>query len=253
MKLLVDLGNSRIKWVLSQAGQFSTADAISLSANADFATLLDGIWGNMSVPSMVAVANVAGNDIAQQVKQWVDTRWQCPCVFVAVTLENVGVHNGYVTPLLLGADRWAAAIAAWHKYQQPLCVFDAGTSITLDIVDKTGHLLGGTISPGLELMMNSLVSGANSLQQELGLSYQIFDSQRLNLAAGDTITNISNGCLATAVAFLQQSRQCLRAQHGKQLRCLVTGGDATLLMSYLDTNFEHHPSLVLEGVDLLTQ
>ncbi len=154
---------------------------------------------------------------------------------------------------MLGADRWAEAIAAWHKCQHAVAIFDAGTSITLDIIDDQGNLIGGTISPGINIMIDSLLKGTAGLRDILGINYDAMRGSDLVLAGKDNKENILSGCLLPIIAYMEMAAGKLQQQYHNTFKCFVTGGDSEILMPHLSDLFEHHPFLVLEGVSLLAR
>lgn len=248
MKLVIDAGNSRVKWASVIDGKFKFGGAQSWKER-EFSEIFDELWANITAPSAVYVANVAGQRFAQALEAWVKSHWNCKVEFLKPQLEQCGVLNQYATPFELGADRWADAIAAWHKYQHAVAIFDAGTSITLDIIDDDGNLLGGTITPGINLMINSLLKGADGLRDMLGIPRDELRTIPLELDGKTTRDNILSGCILPAVAYLEYSAKQLQKKFGNNFKCLVVGGDSDVLIQHLDTSlFEYHPYLVLEGV-----
>lgn len=252
MKLVIDAGNSRIKWATSDKEIFEFGGAHTYK-NREFVELANEVWGNLEKPSGVYIANVAGLGLAQQLTLWVEKHWQCPIVFIKPLLSGYGINNQYATPFELGADRWADAIAAWKKCQHAVAIFDAGTSITLDIIDAQGNLLGGTISPGINMMIDSLLKGAVGLRETLDLNYNTMRGADLVLSGRDTKENILSGCLLPAIAFMEMSAIKLQEKFNEPFKCFVTGGDSEILMPHLSDLFEHHPFLVLEGVSKIAE
>jgi type III pantothenate kinase len=251
MKLLVDAGNTRIKWAVDTHGQFEFCGAHEYK-QFEFVTLANEIWHDLTAVSKVCVANVAGDDMQQQIADWVNFNWQCDVEFIKPELSKHGVSNQYATPYELGADRWADAVAAWHECQHAVAIFDAGTSITLDILDQQGNLLGGTITPGINMMIDSLLKGAVGLRDTLGLNYNALRGSELIMAGKDTRENILNGCLLPVIAHMELVAVKLQQQLGNPFKCFVTGGDSEILMPHLSEIFEHRPYLVLEGIAILS-
>ena len=154
MKLLaIDAGNSRIKWGVhdgaawSERGVLATADAAALTAALASLTALERI----------VIANVAGEaaqrEIAESVRPFsVDAEW------VLGRDEQCGVRSSYADASRLGADRWAALIAARHLHDGPCVVVNAGTTATVDALSADGIFLGGFIVPGLALMRHALAN-----------------------------------------------------------------------------------------------
>src|SRR3546814_5490867 len=60
-----------------------------------------------------------------------------------------GLRNAYREPERLGVDRWLAMIAAWHTHRGAACIANAGTALTVDVIDAQGQHLGGIIAAGL--------------------------------------------------------------------------------------------------------
>ncbi len=250
MKLVIDIGNSRLKWATISAGKFTFGGSHAYK-NQDYLTVLASIWQAIH-PETVVIANVGGKEIAAAVENFAMQQWQCSVQFVKSELTGQGVKNGYATPLLLGADRWADVVAARAFCKTAFCVFDAGTSITADVVTAEGELVGGTISPGLNLMCDSLVSRAEGLKFLQGTFFQGDKTYPAYLEAKDTQSAIANGALLTAIAFLEQSAINLQKTYSPSMRFFVTGGDAVYLMPHLGKAFEYQPYLALQGVDILS-
>ena len=70
-----------------------------------------------------------------------------------------GLRNGYRDPAQLGVDRWLAMCAAWQQFPGSLCVVDAGTAVTIDVVAADGAHSGGLILPGVCLDGNRAATG----------------------------------------------------------------------------------------------
>jgi type III pantothenate kinase len=212
MKLVIDAGNSRIKWATVSNNNFEFGGAHHYKAR-EVSDLANEIWSTIEKPQSVFVANVAGQSFEQQLVSWVEQHWRCDVHFIKPVLNQCGVENQYGTPLQLGADRWADAIAAWHKCQHAVAIFDAGTSITLDIIDDQGNLLGGTISPGINMMVDSLLKGAVGLRDTLGLTYDAMRGGALVLAGKDTKENILTGCLLPTISYMEMVAGKLQQQY----------------------------------------
>ena len=67
------------------------------------------------------------------------------------------MRNAYAEPARLGIDRWAAIIAAYHRFPEGACVVDCGTACTFDLVDAGGRHRGGYILPGLSAMEGAVL------------------------------------------------------------------------------------------------
>ena len=163
--LLIDAGNSRIKWALSNAsGVLQVRGVVPLATSADAlpgaaaqAAPLDG-WPDSARPIGAWISNVAGAVGTQRIGDWLDARWPgLPRHVINACREQCGVRNRYDTPAQLGSDRWASLIAAHAAYPgEPLLIATCGTATTFESLHADGTFDGGLIAPGLRLMMQAL-------------------------------------------------------------------------------------------------
>ena len=130
MNLLVDLGNSRIKWAHSGPQHWETgAETIP---DEGFSALLERLWGKTAAPERVVVSTVHGPQRERLLHDWLMRRWECEPLFIRAQPQQLGVTNRYREPASLGADRWAALIAARQSSTAAQCVVDCGTAVTID-------------------------------------------------------------------------------------------------------------------------
>lgn len=136
MRLLVDIGNTCIKWARLTEGLMHHNSV--RYKNQDIKKLLDEHWCVLDAPLEVYVANVGSHEVETALANWVAEKWLCPLHFIKSTASAAGVTNGYDFPERLGVDRWLAVIAAYNIFKTDVCVFDCGTAITLDLVRANG-------------------------------------------------------------------------------------------------------------------
>ena len=98
--LLLDIGNSRIKWALVEDGQWTRQ---GVADHADMAVLRRA-FVTLPQPNRILAANVAGEHTAQQVRAVCDA-WPCQVEFITAQAEQCGVRNDYEQPAQLGSDR----------------------------------------------------------------------------------------------------------------------------------------------------
>jgi type III pantothenate kinase len=241
MDLLIDIGNTRIKWAMQDGGSLQDSDAIKHRMDgAAIGTMLNRI---NRAPDRIMAANVAGDRLGALVDAAVRERWNLPVSF-ATTQPRVGtIRNGYKDFRQLGVDRWLAIIAAADQFSDPVCIVDAGTAITIDVVAAAGAHLGGYIIPGLDLMRRSLGDETGDLRRLTGDDRPVW---QLTLGTG-TAEAIVGGALAAVCSLIDRSINILR--DGDQVpKLVITGGDAERLIPYLDVTTHHRPQLVLEGL-----
>src|SRR5438067_7799955 len=170
MILVIDSGNSRMKWGLYGPRGWLVQGVVS---NAELATLALRDWQNLPRPSRAIGVNVAGEAARVRVEGQL-ARWRLPIQWLTATAEAAGVINRYANPAQLGADRWAALVAARRRAVEddvsppPCVVINAGTAVTIDALDSDGVFHGGGILPGLRLMLQSLADRTSALKVAAG-------------------------------------------------------------------------------------
>ena len=159
MNLVLDLGNSRCKWALADAGQepAGLTPGGALAYGEDFARALDNSFRALPRPEHAAAVCVAASAHLQTLALWVRSHWGLELQPIVTRAAQLGVTNSYKNPASLGADRWAALIAARARSPGAACVVDCGTALTIDALDANGVYRGGVILPGLALMRAALL------------------------------------------------------------------------------------------------
>lgn len=231
--ILLDVGNSRIKWARCRAGIWSERGAVMRTAWPDLRTQ----FMRMAAPARILVSNVAGV-AGQQEVQALCTHWATPIEFISAQAQQCGVSNGYELPQQLGSDRWAALIAAWQQVRGPCLVVNCGTATTVDALSGEGRFLGGLILPGVHLMPRCLTQHTAQLGVEQG-DYRAFPAN-----TGDAL---ASGAVAATAGAIERQFARLAAEYGS-VRCLVSGGAAALVLPHLGVAAEQVDDLVLHGL-----
>ena len=241
--LLVDVGNTRVKWTTCEDGVLAEQQA-ALHSGWSAADWERRLFSRDDIGSVVA-ASVAGGDSKRAL---ISAAARCGVTdlrFVASTSEACGVRNAYPDPSLLGVDRWVALIGAyWLHGPRATCVVDVGTAATLDAVLADGTHLGGFIVPGPRLMAGSLLQGTSDLAAHTEASR----AGARNPYADNTRDAIERGSRVAVAALVDRAHAEL-ARRSPQPALVVTGGDAPEVLPYvLSTTAEHVPDLVLRGI-----
>lgn len=223
MTLLVDIGNSRTKWALKQ--ESGVLGPMHACENADIANNED-LRAMLGQSAKVVLACVAGDAVLQQFKALVPEKARLHVV--QAQAEACGVYNGYAQPESLGVDRWAALLGAWSMRRAPCLVVNAGTAITVDALNAEGEFLGGTITPGLRLMMQSLRTNTARLDVDTRFA-QVHDFP------DNTADAIYAGCLNAAVGAVAAMAMHLAKQGGAMPEVVLSGGDAAVLKKALQS------------------
>lgn len=241
MRLLVDIGNTRVKWArdagagLLESGEGFPSSATSLAAD------LDRYWHGIEPPSAVRVCNVTGAAVEAVLNGWTAARWQLAPTWVRSAATAHGIVNAYADPSRLGADRWVAMIGARFLFGLPVCVVSLGTAVTIDLVDAAGHHRGGLIAPGLQLMKDSLLAKTGGIWPEAVEDPSGFWGQ-------DTGTCLDSGVSQMTAALIERAVARATVDLGEKPVLALTGGDATRVSPLLSIRHEPMPDLVLQGL-----
>jgi len=239
MNLLVDLGNSRLKWAQHAAGAWRT-DAVLLDSEKNVETLFDKVWGEIAIPQRVIVCSVSGPERLNALEQWMRTRWSVTAHIVRPQVQQLGVKNLYHRPEQLGADRWAALIAVRGLTDSAACVVDAGTAVTVEALSAKGEFLGGAIFPGLRLLRDSLARGTVAIAPAEG--------NAVDCLARSTADGVAAGTLFGLAGAVERLRDEYRRSLGEPMEFFLTGGDAPALATHLRAPATIVPDLVLKGL-----
>jgi len=234
--LLIDVGNSRVKWARVQGCEWLNTGGADITEWPVFHQAI----ATLPQSNKILVSNVAGDESARQVRE-ACAGWRCPVEFVRPRIEQCGVRNTYEHAAQLGSDRWAALIAAWHHERKACLVVSCGTATTIDALSDEGEFLGGLILPGIVLMHRSLAAGTAQLSIGRG-KWQAFPR--------NTADSITSGAIqATAGAIIRQYE--LLGVPGA--RCLISGGDADSVGNHLAMPLARMHNLVLQGLQIIGQ
>jgi len=254
MMLMIDMGNSAIKWASLRQDVLSSQQRIVYDDHLD-ATLTQA-WLGLEKPSQgVWVSNVAGPQKAEILVQWVKKNWGLLPSFVETSHSECGIKNGYDNPKQLGIDRWLALIGAHnlflagasHLENTLICVVDCGTAVTLDVLADNGQHQGGVIMPGVNTLHQSLLSHTHALAY---LDQALPLCSDKSFLAHDTHTGITLGSLYAVIGLLEYVINTLE-KPGNELVLILTGFDAPLLFSLLQRPYQYFPDLVLQGLQVV--
>ena len=234
MLLLIDAGNTRVKWALAAPGaglgQWSSSGA-ALHTDLDAAA---AGWHGQDVTAAL-VSNVAGAVLRERLAALlgpIATEW------FASSAARAGLVNGYREPQRLGCDRFAAAIGARALApNQALVVATCGTATTVDAVSADGRFVGGMILPGLALMAGALAQNTAQLPQAAP------GAAPPPLFADNTNDAIVSGCLSAQAGAIERAV----AAHADAL-CILSGGAAPYIAPALTCRYRMVDNIVLAGL-----
>lgn len=235
-RLLLDAGNTRIKWALVSGTDWIAGGAIETASPE----ALEDVWRGLPlVPARLAACNVAGDRVREAVESAAGRFGLTPRWLVS-SEAAAGVSNAYDRVTQLGADRWAAALGAWQRCRDACVIVNAGTALTIDALDGSGRFLGGLIVPGVDTMLEALERRTAGLARQPG-RYRAFPTN-----TGDAMWT---GAIDAALGAVDRVLARLARQSGRTVAILVSGGGAGALIEQLDPTVARHVEhLVLEGL-----
>ncbi len=234
MNLLLDLGNSRLKWACADNHQIQLGRTLS-HGEITPETLRD-LWHDLR-PEKIGISCVGKAELLSVITNVMNDLWQNISITVATTQTHAFcVINGYLYPKKLGIDRWLALIAVRQKTNLPVCVVDCGTAITVDVLNEQGVHQGGLICAGLTLMKTALAFNTADLP--------LAKSQHNVGLAIETEAAIYNGTLFAACGLIERVMQ----QQPVNTVLFLTGGDAPIISKQLARPLTLESDLVLQGL-----
>lgn len=240
MRLLIDAGNTLIKWALvSEADEWLRRGVVPVAQASE----LPGVLGDVRDVRQMWVSNVAGEEVAHQVRKIVGQPVELR--FVLAQQSQCGVRNGYSIAGQLGSDRWAALIAAWHLVKGKCLVVNCGTAMTIDALTGQGEFTGGLILPGVELMQRSLRNEADQLKPGHAEPAQGKYAQ----FPQNTADALFSGAIQAGCGAIQRQHLLL----GENTPVVLSGGAAGLLIEHLSLPLRLVDNLVLQGLLLISQ
>jgi type III pantothenate kinase len=230
MILLLDLGNTRLKWATLAAGVLEPGPPLPLAALAEFAPPpgVRTAW----------LASVADATSTAALERRLDAAG-VPLQRFGPPQDSPRLALAYRRPAELGVDRWLAMLAAADA---ATLVVSCGSALTIELVDGHRHHRGGLIAPSPERMRAALLAQLPQLQRTGG---EVHD-----FAAG-TADAVASGAVLAAVALIERQARRAAALLDARPRLLLTGGGRGALRPHLAPGFEEREWLVFEGMRAL--
>lgn len=237
--LAIDIGNTRTKLGLFEEDGSLIRHEIIMSEEAPkrVSSWLRDYPGRAVTAGWISTAGPWNSS------DWEEVRKESHIDIVPITAEIPWPFaHQYQTPHTLGADRFAAIVAACNLCQdKPVLVVDAGTAITYDVADLGPEYLGGAISPGIRMRYQAL----HEFTARLPL---IEKSSTAPLIGDSTINSLKAGVQMAATKEIDGMIEAYKNQLGDDLQVFLTGGDSDYFEKQLkNVNFAD-ALLVLRGI-----
>ena len=242
--LLLDVGNSRLKWGVLDDGGVRRTGHISQEKIREqgLAALTAKLPRRVDA---VRASNVAGTSFTTWLSGVIGMHCNADVHFARSEKRGWGVTNSYRQPRRLGVDRWVAMIGAWSEVQAACLIVDAGTALTLDAIDDDGVHLGGQIIPGVETMLASLSTATNDVPLVSGPAKQ--SAGDLKMFGKNTAAAVREGAQNAVAGAIERAVRTLRSS-AYEPTIILTGGGASRILGALEETPVHRPHLVLNGL-----
>jgi type III pantothenate kinase len=243
--LLVDIGNTRIKWVRVEGQKRGRRYAAvhSFWSPADYVRRMF-----LPVPpERMLVASVAGPKV-DAVLAAAARRAGVPARFVTVPRRGAGVTVGYTEPWRLGVDRFVAAVGAIQLFKGiPLCVVGVGTAMTIDLIAADGKHKGGVIIPAPALAIDTLLRYTHGIRRRARGGAPAGTV----LFARSTRAGVVQGARYAAAALIDRAVEEGQRLVKRRPLVVLTGGEAPAVRLLVQSPCVGVPDLVLRGLGVL--
>lgn len=237
MQLLIDCGNSRLKWVYT--GPLPWQPSVLLHAGTPLVEVAQRAFGHAPPPESIWLSCVAGEPACAALMRALEERFGIAPQRMRAAQTAAGVRNTYAQPEQLGADRWCALIGARTVTPAACAVVDCGTAVTVDALSAGGEFVGGVILPGLRLARASLAQATPALKLLPGSAESCFAR-----TTADAVTAGTRFGIAGAIERVMREFEIALGP----LEVILTGGDAPEFTPLLSASLRHEPDLVLKGM-----
>ena len=223
--LLLDGGNSQLKWAWVENGTFSE---VGRAPYRDL-TQLGEEWLQFADEDV----KIVGCAVCGSVKKaMVEEQLTRPVEWLSSMPQALGIRNHYRRPEEHGSDRWFNALGSRRFTQNACIVVSCGTAITTDALTEDNHYLGGTIMPGFHLMKEAMALKTANLNRPIGKVYP-FPTTTSNAIASGMMDAVCGALM------MMHGRLKDKTGEGKPVDIIITGGGAARVVQALPESFVH--------------
>lgn len=257
--MLVDAGNSRLKWALLKTSELSPVSyepyVVSSRLDVIFRVLV-----SIKVKRLLIV-HVLGEEFELSLQDYCQAN-HIQLHIIKSQGSAYGITNAYDDAKQLGADRFVALVAVHQQNMLRSEVVDSamnsanihavnsiviscGTAVTIDALNDRGEHLGGLILPGLQLWKEVLIKGATLLESS--------DSHQVDIFAKNTKQGIAGGSLYGLAGAIDHIGDEMSQQFTKPVERIISGGCAEALLPYFNNNYKYKANLVMQGLKIISE
>ena len=223
--LLLDGGNSQLKWAWVENGTFSE---VGRAPYRDL-TQLGEEWLQFADEDV----KIVGCAVCGSVKKaMVEEQLTHPVEWLSSMPQALGIRNHYRRPEEHGSDRWFNALGSRRFTQNACVVISCGTAVTTDALTEDNHYLGGTIMPGFHLMKEAMALKTANLNRPIGKVYP-FPTTTPNAIASGMMDAVCGALM------MMHGRLKDKTGGGKPVDIIITGGGAARVVQALPESFVH--------------
>ena len=223
--LLLDGGNSQLKWAWVENGTFSE---VGRAPYRDL-TQLGEEWLQFADDDV----KIVGCAVCGSVKKaMVEEQLTHPVEWLSSMPQALGIRNHYRRPEEHGSDRWFNALGSRRFTQNACVVVSCGTAVTTDALTEDNHYLGGTIMPGFHLMKEAMALKTANLNRPIGKVYP-FPTTTPNAIASGMMDAVCGALM------MMHGRLKDKTGGGKPVDIIITGGGAARVVQALPESFVH--------------
>jgi len=239
MNLIIDAGNTKIKWAVYQGDQLLKKHIV-------------GVWDDLDLLALLSsFPDISSCILSSTRAEWMQLEEVMASNSISFFRLNhlmaLPIQMAYNTPETLGLDRIAGAAGAHIAFPgENVLIIDVGTAITYDLLSSEGVFLGGNISPGVEIRFRGLNRYTDNLP--LVKFNEKFDLNRVDLLGSSTKGAIERGVLSGILYEITGHINSLINKYN-ELRVILTGGGAEYFVKKLKKTIFVDPNLVLKGLN----
>lgn len=238
MRLLVDVGNTQVKYVFQgKESDSKLSNVVYVDYQAFQHQLAQGIF---SAVNEVVVANVHASEVLDAIEHWA-RKYNIACLQVHSSAKAFGITSSYLEPGSLGVDRWLAMVGAKRLFpEQNLLIIDAGTATTIDLLAANGEHLGGWIMPGVQVLFSSLLARTNKIVAT--------PKAKASVAFGtDSSSCLNHGSWAMTIGAIKEAISQANGLLNLD-KVLITGGNAQEISTLIPGIGQLETKLIFHGL-----
>jgi len=253
MLLAIDAGNTNVVFALVESGEIRARWRIATDPRRtadEYAVWLSQLLGLEGFEMASVTGVIIGTVVPRALHnlQVLSSKYFKTEAVVAGQGSAVwGFQLDVEEPQNLGADRALNAIAGHARHPGDLIIIDFGTAATFDVVDYQGAYKGGIIAPGINLSLDALVTAAAKLPR---IAIEA-PKGNLSVIGRNTVDQMHIGIYWGYIAMIEGLVARMKAEVGRPLKVIATGGLAVLFEKHTDVFDALEPDLTIQGLWML--